>query len=288
MEDLVLVIGAGTMGSGIAQVCAQSGRRVLLVDISQQRLRAAQASVLDSLVRLARKGRIQEPSEEVAARIRVLLRKPGARVPAVEASIAIEAVPEELQLKLRTLREMEQSCPRDALLATNTSGIPISELARALDAPQRLVGTHFFNPVPLMRVVEVVRGDVTAQSAMSNGLDFVRSLGKEPLAVRRDIPGFVLNRISMAASNEAIRLVQDGVATAEEIDRGVKGAFGWKMGPLETADLVGLDVVLGARTQVFELTGDPRFEPPQLVERMVREGHLGRKAGRGFYDYGGS
>jgi len=180
---------------------------------------------------------------------------------------------------------MEQACRSGALLATNTSGIPVSTLAAVLDAPERLVGLHFFNPVVLMPAVEVIRGARTGDDAFAAAATLARELGKEPLLVHRDVPGFVLNRIGSASSNEALRLVEDGIATPADIDRGVKGAFGWKMGPFETMDLVGLDVVLDARTLIFEQTGDPRFEPPALLRRMVDAGDLGRKRGRGFYDY---
>ena len=285
MSRNVLVVGAGTMGAGIAQVCAQAGFSVVLADESSEQLDRATASIGRSAGKLAEKGRIDMTREEVVGAIRVL---PGpledAHLPS-PPEVAIEAALEDKDLKLRILGTMERLCSNATLLATNTSGIPVSSLAEALDRPERFVGLHFFNPVVMMRVVEVVQGSSTGEAELERATELARDLGKEPVVVRKDIPGFVLNRIAMVASNEAIRLVQEGVASAAEIDRGVKGAFGWRMGPLETADLVGLDVVLAARSAIFEQTGDERFEPPALLLELVGQGQLGRKSGRGFHDY---
>ena len=280
----VLVVGAGTMGLGVAQICATSGRDVTLVDTHKAQLKRALAAVRTSLNRFASKGRLDESADAILSRIRTHCTdtpEPDGRI-----EVAIEAVFEDLDLKRRVLARVERACPPTALLATNTSGIPVTLLATALKRPERFGGTHFFNPVQMMRVVEVVAGERTAKETFEGLAGFVRSLGKDVLPVRRDVPGFVLNRVAMAASNEAIRLVQDGVATAEEVDRGVKGAFGWRMGPLETADLVGLDVALAARTHIFELSGEAKFEPPPLLRKLVDQGRLGRKSGKGFYDYG--
>jgi len=286
MAEHVLVVGAGTMGAGIAQVCAQSGRRVTLVDVDRARLEVAREGMARSLEKLAAKGLVEGAPEAVLARVAVHAGEVRDLPAEGAADIGVEAVFEDLALKRRLLPAMERACREGALLATNTSGIPVTALAEALRAPGRFVGLHFFNPVVLMRTVEVIRGDRTTDEAFERAATLARSLGKDPLLVQRDVPGFVLNRIGSASSNEALRLVQDGIATAEDIDRGVKGAFGYRMGPFETMDLVGLDVVLDARTLIFEQTGDPRFEPPELLRRMVREGRLGRKTGRGFYDHG--
>ena len=280
----VLVVGAGTMGHGIAQVCAQAGHHVTLQDVDQAQIDRAMAAIRRSVETLYGKGRLAEHPPTVLDRIRVVRADQPVTDPGLD--LALEAVPEDIGLKIRVLQAMETGIADHALLATNTSGIPVSELARGLTHPERFGGIHFFNPVPLMRVVEVVAGDATSTATFDALVAFARGIDKNPLRVKRDRPGFVLNRIAMAASNEAIRLVQDGVASAAEIDAGVKGAFGWKMGPLETADLVGLDVVLAARTQIFEQTSDPRFEPPALLHDLVQRGHLGRKTGRGFHEYG--
>ncbi len=285
MQGPVLVVGAGAMGAGIAQVCAQAGREVTLVDVDQGVLDGALERMRPSLEKLAKKGNIRETPGIVLRRVRTVLSADGAAEPQPEAVLAIEAVPEDPELKRRILKAMEGAVSSTALIATNTSGVPVTALAESLQEPGRFLGLHFFNPPALMRVVEVIRSERTTTESFDAAVALVRSLDRDPVQVQQDLPGFVLNRIAMTASNEAIRLVQEGVATAEDVDRGVKGAFGWRMGPLETADLVGLDVVLAARGGIFDQTGDPRFEPPALLRDLVDQGHLGRKSGRGFYDY---
>lgn len=286
MHGPVLVMGAGAMGSGIAQVCAQAGREVTLVDVDQEMLDGATDRMRPSLEKLAKRGKIRETPGIVLRRVKTVCTANATLDPLPDAALAIEAVPEDPDLKRRILQTLEQAVPPTTLIATNTSGIPVTALAEGLKQPGRFVGLHFFNPPALMRVVEVIRGKRTTPEAFAAAEELVRSLDRDPVVVQQDLPGFVLNRIAMTASNEAIRLVQEGVATAQDVDRGVKGAFGWRMGPLETADLVGLDVVLAARTEIFRQTGDPRFEPPALLSELVANGRLGRKSGRGFYDYG--
>ncbi len=285
MSDSVLVVGGGAMGSGIAQVAAQAGARVVLVDVDQAVLEGAVERMRPSLEKLAKKGRIRETPGIVLARIQTHTWS-GGDLPALpDATLAVEAVPEDPDLKTRVLVAVEAAVGPDTILATNTSGIPVTTLSAALDKPERFCGLHFFNPPALMRVVEVIRGAHTSDETFHKAAALIRGFDRDPVLVQQDLPGFVLNRIAMTASNEAIRLVQEGVATAEDVDRGVKGAFGWRMGPLETADLVGLDVVLAARGEIFRQTGDARFEPPALLQKLVDEGRLGRKSGRGFYDY---
>ncbi|MDY0000670.1 MAG: 3-hydroxyacyl-CoA dehydrogenase family protein [Polyangia bacterium] len=285
MQELIVVVGAGAMGRGIAQVAALAGFHVLLSDVSEELAGQASSAIRAAVKRQAEKGGLAEEEAEVMARISVWggawAALPGER----RVVLGIEAVPEELQVKREVLQRLEARLPSEAILASNTSSIPISELAEALATPDRLVGMHFFNPPTRIKVVEVIRGEATSPHAFARALALVRALGHEPLGVERELPGFVLNRIAMAASNEAIRLLELGIASAEAIDAGVKGAFGWKMGPLETADLVGLDVVLAARTAIFERTGDERFRPPELVRRLVEAGRLGRKTGQGFHRY---
>jgi 3-hydroxybutyryl-CoA dehydrogenase len=284
MVDEAVVVGAGTMGAGIAQTLAQRDLWVTLVDVDEATLQRARRSIWSSAQRLADRGRITLTAEQILARIDLVVAQ-GGRIPKrPQATTGIEAVHEDSGLKRAVLAALQSSCAPDALLATNTSAIPIAELSSQLDDPSALIGLHFFNPPVLMQVVEVVRGPDSSDQAIALGLALVRRLGKDPLLVQHDIPGFVLNRIAIVASNEAMRLVQDGVATAEEIDRGVKGAFGWRMGPLETADLVGLDVVLAARMAIYQRTGDARFEPPRILRDLVDAGRLGRKSGGGFHD----
>lgn len=285
MPETVAVIGSGTMGAGIAQLGATAGHEVLLVDVRAEGLDRAMLAIRASLERLEAKGILGGNAAATLARIRPHL-DDGSPLPRAEqVTVAIEAVPEDLSLKRQVLGAAESRFPAMTLLASNSSGLPMAELGEALARPDRLLGLHFFNPPTRIRVVEVIRGAVTAPETFARALGFVRSLGGQPLPVERELPGFVLNRIAMAASNEAIRLVELGVASPEAIDAGVKGAFGWKMGPLETADLIGLDVVLAARTAIFERTGDERFRPPELVRRLVESGKLGRKTGQGFYRY---
>lgn len=285
MTERVVVMGAGVMGSGIAQLAAQAGFGVILVDVGTEPVQRALATMRSSLERLEAKGLLDEPAAEVLARV-VTLTDPEAPLPhAAEVMVALEAVLEDADLKRQVLRSLEARLGPKVLLATNTSGLPVGELATALEDPGRLVGLHFFNPPTRMPVVEVVRGPATRDALFHQGVTFVERLGKDPLRVEEDLPGFVLNRIAMAASNEAIRLVELGVATPAAIDAGVRGAFGWKMGPLETADLVGLDVVWAARMGIYQRTGDAKFKPPELVKRLVDEGKLGKKSGAGFYDY---
>lgn len=281
----VAVVGAGAMGTGIAQLAATRGHTVSLVDVEASLVDRALSRMRTSLQRLHAKGRLTEPPDAVLARIHPIADPQGALPHAADVRVAIEAVPEDMDLKSRVLRALEAALPADALVATNTSGLPVDELGAVLARPGRFLAIHFFNPVALMRVAEVARAPATSDLAYDLALGFVRGLGLEPVPVRRALPGFVLNRIAMTASNEAIRLLEQGVASAEDIDRGVTGAFGWKMGPLKTADLVGLDVVLAAREQIFERTGDERFRPPDLLRRLVSEGKLGRKSGEGFYAY---
>jgi 3-hydroxybutyryl-CoA dehydrogenase len=285
MSENVMIVGAGAMGAGIAQVCAQAACRVLLTDLEQAALDKALAGMQKSLEKLHSKGRIEESPEVVAGRVTTGLMSKDGLPEAPEVTLAIEAVFEDVELKRDVLAKVEAAVSATCLIATNTSGIPIGKLAEALSSPARFVGMHFFNPAVLMRMVEVVRGQATSDEAFAKAVEVVSGLGKDPLPVKLDLPGFVLNRISMVASNEAIRLVEMGAAEAADVDRGVKGAFGWKMGPLETADLVGLDVLLSARGQIYEHTKDERFKPPDLIKKKVEAGELGRKTGKGFYEY---
>jgi len=204
---------------------------------------------------------------------------------AAGADFAVEAVFEDEALKQEVFRELDRLCPPRAILASNTSAIPITELARVTERPDRVVGTHFFSPVPLMPLCELVRGLETSDETLAAAKAFVESLGKETITVKRDVAGFALNRINLPGAVEAIRLVEAGVITPEEVDKGMRLGRGWRMGPFETMDMTGLDVTLGAMLAIYEETQDPRFWPPDLLRRKVAAGHLGRKAGRGWYVY---
>jgi 3-hydroxybutyryl-CoA dehydrogenase len=204
---------------------------------------------------------------------------------AAEADLVIEAVFEKIEVKHEAFKKLDPVIGEKTLLASNTSAIPITQIAAVTRRPQNFVGLHFFNPVPMMMAVEVIRGMVTSDATFQAGADFVRAIGKEPILVQRDIAGFILNRINMVANIEAMRLVEQGVATPEDIDKGMRLAFGRKMGPFETGDLVGLEVSLMAYTNVYEEERDLRFYPPSIMRRKVLAGQLGRKTGKGWYEY---
>jgi len=277
----VLVIGAGRMGSGIAQVCAQSGLAVILNDEGREALTRALESIAWSVGKLIAKNKLSEDKDTILGRIRTASDMLGA----AECDLIIEAVFEEPGLKREIFRELDKLSQPDALLASNTSAIPITELASATQTPQRVVGLHFFNPVPMMRAVEVIKGIGTSEHTAEAASDFVRKLGKEPIRVETDVPGFLLNRINLVSYVEAIRLLESGTGTVEDIDKGIRLAFGRRMGPFETGDLVGLDVSHGALMAIYEEAKDFRYYPPQLLRRKVRAGHWGRKTGRGWYTY---
>lgn len=277
----VLVIGSGTMGSGIAQVCAQAGIDVYMTDVSQECLERALKNIAWSVKKFIEKGKVNETLETVLGRIRT-----GTDPAAAGATdLAIEAVFEKLDVKQEVFRKLDAVCGPDTLLASNTSAIPITELACVTRRPDKVLGLHFFNPVPMMEVVEVVKGVATSEETMAAGVAFARQVGKEPVRVESDVPGFLLNRINLIGYVEAIRLHEQGIGSLADIDKGVRLAFGRKMGPFETGDLVGLDVSCGALTAIYQESQDPRYYPPQLLRRKVKLGELGRKTGKGWYAY---
>lgn len=277
----VFIVGAGVMGSGIAQVCAQAGMKVFLNDISEDILSRALKSIAWSIGKFIEKGKIKESLETVMGRLRANTDWKEAS----EADLAIEAVFEKLEIKQEIFKKLDDLCGPETLFATNTSAIPITEIAAVSKRPEKVLGLHFFNPVPMMEVVEVIKGVRTSEETMREGVNFVKMIGKEPIRVESDIPGFLLNRINLVGYLEAIRLLEQGIGTVEDIDRGVRLAFGRRMGPLETGDLVGLDVSYGALMAIYEETKDVRFYPPQLLRRKVKAGELGRKTGKGWYEY---
>jgi 3-hydroxybutyryl-CoA dehydrogenase len=280
----VAVIGAGTMGSGIAQVFAAAGRQVYLGDRDEPSLKRGLASIAKSLDRLIKKGTL-----DAAARDQVLARIRGATagLPLSECAIAVEAVPERLDLKKVVLRELDNALPPDAILATNTSSISITELAAVTGRAARVIGMHFMNPVPVMPLVEVVRGLETSEETVTRTMELARDLGKTPVLVE-DRPGFVSNRVLLPMINEAIFALQEGVATREGIDTVMKLGMNHPLGPLALADLIGLDVCLDIMEVLHRGFGDDKYRPCPLLRQMVAAGRLGRKSGRGFYDYSDS
>lgn len=278
----VLVVGAGFMGAGIAQTCAQAGHHVHLMDVNEEALGRAVKSIGSSLDKLAAKGLIRESSAEVLARIV----RTADLSPATQADVVIESVVEVESVKTELFRELDRLAPPETILASNTSSIPISLIAQVVVRPDRVLGLHFTWPVPLSGMVEVIQGESTSASTFDQGAEFVNSLGKRPVRIRRDVPGFVVNRIFSAALGQAVELVDSGVASVEDVDAGMKLGYGWTLGPLEIADGVGLDTVALIMHSLKD-RGESRLVPAtDLVERMVSAGRLGRKAGKGFYDYG--
>ena len=276
------VVGAGNMGSGIAQVSAAAGYEVILRDVSSDALDRGVGAIRTSYEKLASKGRMSE--QEVAAALARITTTTDLGAVST-ADIVVEAVFERLDVKAEVFRELDRLCKQDAVLASNTSAIPITSIASVTSRPESVVGTHFFSPVPLMRLCELVRGFKTSDSALEQARAFAEGVGKTCIVVNRDVAGFVTTRLITALSVEAIRLLESGVASAEDIDVACRLGFGHAMGPLETADLTGVDIMLNATTNVYLDTQDEKWAPPELLRRMVAAGDLGRKSGRGFYEY---
>ncbi len=283
MAGKLLVVGAGLMGAGIAQVAAVAGYDVTLQDVGEAPLERGRRQIQDSLARFEAKGRIKSDArEEALARIRTVTDLESAG----DAEIVVEAVFEDLEVKREVFRKLDKLAPEGALLATNTSAIPITSIAAATGRPELVVGTHFFSPVPMMALCELVRGRRTADETMRRAKGFAESCGKTTVVVERDIAGFVTTRLIVAVGMEAARLLEQGVISAEDLDTACRLGFGWAMGPLATSDLTGIDVLHQAAMNIYRSTRDPKFFPPESVARMVEAGDLGRKTGRGFFSYG--
>jgi len=275
-------MGGGTMGAGIAQVCAQSGLRVTLCEVSDAALAKAVKGISWSVGKLIEKGKLKGDLDEIMSRI-----TPTVSIKdAAGADLVVEAVFENAEVKREVFAGLSPVISEHALVATNTSAIPITELAGGVIHPERFLGLHFFNPVPMMAAVEVIRGMATSDEAFAAARQFVLYIGKEPIMVNRDVAGFVINRINFPSTMEAMRLVEEGVTSVEDVDKGLRLAAGRRMGIFETGDMVGLDVTYGALMAMYKETGDPKWYPPLLLRRKVKAGHLGKKTGRGWYVYG--
>lgn len=282
MAGKLLVVGAGLMGAGIAQVAAVAGYDVTMQDMSDGALGRGRKQIQDSLARFEAKGRISAEDRDAALdRIRAVT-----DLDAVgEAEIVVEAVFEDVEVKRDVFRKLDKLAPERALLATNTSAIPITSIAAVTGRPESVVGTHFFSPVPMMALCELVRGRRTSDETLARARAFAESCGKTTVVVERDIAGFVTTRLIAAVGMEAARLLEQGVISAEDLDTACRLGFGWAMGPLATSDLTGIDVLYHAAMNIYNSTRDPKFFPPESVARMVEAGDLGRKTGRGFFAY---
>jgi 3-hydroxybutyryl-CoA dehydrogenase len=282
MAGRLAVIGSGLMGSGIAQVSAQAGWEVTMRDVDDASLARGLAAIRDSLGRFAAKGRITE--EDVADTLGRISTTTDMEAVA-EADVVVEAIFERLEAKHEVFRTLDKICKSGAVLGSNTSAIPITQIAAVTARPESVVGIHFFSPVPMMKLVELVRGYQTSDQTLTAARDFAEGVGKTCVEVKRDVAGFVSNRLFAALLVEAISLVETGVITAADLDTVMKLGFGHTMGPLATVDLTGLDVMLNAMNNIYRDTADEKFFPPELLQRMVTAGDLGRKSSRGFYTY---
>jgi 3-hydroxybutyryl-CoA dehydrogenase len=284
VADRVAVIGAGLMGSGIAQVAAAAGYAVTLQDVSTEALERAVSGISSSYEKFVAKDRMTT-AEAAAARGRISTVTE--LEAAADADLVVEAVFEKLEVKREVFGVLDRVCRPETVLGTNTSAIPVTSIAAATSRPEWVVGTHFFSPVPMMKLCELVRGYQTSDETLDRARAFAEAVGKTCIVVNRDVSGFVTTRLIAALMVEAARLVESGVASAEDVDTACRLGFGHAMGPLATMDLTGVDVMLHAGHNIYDGTGDEKFRPPEVMERMVTAGDLGRKTGRGWYRYDG-
>ncbi len=278
----VAVIGAGLMGSGIAEVFARVGNEVNLVDVEQRFIDKGMQAIQKSLKRAVERGKAtQEETDKASKRIHPMLSLKSA---AQEIQFAVEAVIENPEVKKQVFKELDENAPKSAVLASNTSSISITEMASATERPDKVIGMHFFNPPPVMKLIEIIRGAATSEETFKLTQALSLKLGKTPVDVQ-EAPGFVVNRALVPFLNEAVFLVHEGVSTAKDIDTAIKLGLNHPMGPLELLDFVGLDTTLYILDYMYKETGDPKFRACPLLRKMVRAGYWGRKTGKGFYEY---
>ncbi len=279
--DKVGVVGLGTMGSGIAQLCIQAGVPTVAIEGSDELVERGRGRIDTQLARAVEKGRLEEGERE---RMLGLLDATTDVSSLAGCDLVIEAVFEDLAVKLELFGRVEKQLADDAVLATNTSALSVTQIAGGLERPGRLVGMHFFNPAPVLPLVEIVRSELSDDDAFDTAYAFGERIGKEPIACR-DTPGFVVNRILIPVLNDAVRVLDEGAASAEDIDKGMRLGTNWPIGPLALIDLIGIDVHVHVCEVLWEAFREPRFAPPPRLVRMVQAGLLGRKSGRGFYRY---
>ncbi len=278
----IAVIGAGTMGNGIAHTFAQKGFKVFLIDISEKSIEMGMATILKNLDRMIAKGAITEADKK--ATIENIITYNDIKDGVINADLVVEAATENSVLKLNIFKELSQVCSKDTILATNTSSISITQIASVVSHPERVIGMHFMNPVPIMKLVEIIRGYNTSDAVTQQIMDLSKQLDKTPVEVN-DYPGFVANRILMPMINESIETLYNGVAGVEEIDTVMKLGMAHPMGPLQLADFIGLDVCLSILNVMYDGFKNPKYAPCPLLVNMVMAGKLGVKSGEGFYDY---
>jgi len=277
------VLGAGLMGSGIAEICARAGYDTVVREVSPELADKGLRRIQGSMARAVEKGKVTAADADAArGRLRTTTSLSDLR----ECDVVLEAIVEDLAIKKETYRELDRICKPEALFCSNTSSLTITEMSAATARPDRFAGLHFFNPVPVMKLVEVVRTIVTSEATVETVVAFARSLGKEPI-LARDNSGFVVNRLLVPYLLDAVRALEEGVGTREDIDRGMELGCGHPMGPLRLLDFVGLDTTYAIAQIMFDEYREKRFAPPPLLKRMVLAGRHGRKSGRGFYEYGG-
>ncbi|WP_030022175.1 3-hydroxyacyl-CoA dehydrogenase family protein [Streptomyces monomycini] len=282
MAKKLAVIGAGLMGSGIAQVSAQAGWEVVLRDVTEGALARGKGGIEASYEKFVSKGKLAAAdAEQALARITTTTDLEAA----ADADIVVEAVFERIDVKREIFTNLDKLVKDEAVLASNTSAIPITKIAAATGRPERVVGTHFFSPVPMMQLCELVRGYKTSDETLATARAFAESVGKTCIVVNRDVAGFVTTRLISALVVEAAKLYESGVASAEDIDTACKLGFGHAMGPLATADLTGVDILLHATDNIYTESQDEKFAPPEVMRRMVDAGDIGRKSGQGFYEH---
>ena len=278
---LVGIVGAGTMGNGIAQACAVAGIDALMLDVNPDALERGVATISGSLDRLVKKEKI---NAEVKAAAMARVKTSSTLADLAACDYVIEAATENEALKVKILEDLDAVLKPETIIATNTSSISITQLAAATKRPDRFVGMHFFNPVPMMALVELIRGLATSDATIASAQELAKALGKTPITVKNS-PGFVVNRILCPMINEAIFCLQEGLATAEDIDAGMKLGTNQPIGPLALADMIGLDIMIAVMNVFYEGFNDPKYRPAPLLKEMVAAGYLGRKTGRGFYTY---